>query len=69
MLRKLETHLAGFARKGRIDDWHDGKNWPGDDREKQIHGRLSTAQIILLLVSSDFISLAIGAAPSMCLRL
>lgn len=53
---ELEKHLAPLKRMGRIDTWHDRRIVPGDEFEGQIDHYFSTADIILLLVSSDFIA-------------
>lgn len=57
MLRKeLERHLSPLRREGLIQDWHDRKLLAGSDFGKEIDGHLREAQIVLLLVSSDFFS-------------
>ncbi len=53
---KLETHLKTLQRQRIIRQWHDrqigaGKEWAGE-----IDQHLESAQIILLLVSADFIA-------------
>ena len=53
---ELEKHLAPLKRMGRIDTWHDRRIVPGEAFEGQIDHYFSTADIILLLVSSDFIA-------------
>jgi hypothetical protein len=53
---KLETHLAVLRRGGLIDEWHDRKIEAGDEWRKQIDGHLRSADIVLLLVSADFIA-------------
>ena len=52
----LETHLKILVRKNIINNWHDRKIIPGQEWEKEIDKHLINAEIILLLVSSDFIS-------------
>jgi hypothetical protein len=39
-----------------ISSWHDRKILPGDEWNHQIHDHLETADIILLLLSADFIA-------------
>ncbi len=56
LLEKLKDHLRPLQRENLIDFWYDRKISPGADWEKEINQRLNTAQIILLLVSSDFMS-------------
>lgn len=52
----LETHLSILRRKGYIDEWHDRKIIAGSDWESEIDSQLSSSDIILLLVSPDFIA-------------
>ncbi|MEL7351964.1 MAG: GUN4 domain-containing protein [Cyanobacteria bacterium P01_A01_bin.116] len=52
---ELANHLNGLKLSGVITDWHDRKLLPGDEWDRQIKDNLNSAQIILLLVSSDFI--------------
>ncbi|MDK3017032.1 toll/interleukin-1 receptor domain-containing protein [Pseudodonghicola flavimaris] len=51
----LQTHLAGLQHKGLIETWHDRRIGAGDEFENAIDQNLNDADIILLLVSSDFI--------------
>lgn len=53
---ELEKHLSPLKRMGRIDTWHDRRIVPGEEFEDQIDHYFSTADIILLLISSDFIN-------------
>lgn len=53
---KLETHLAALRRGGLIAEWHDRKLEPGDAWKDEIDRHLTSADIVLLLVSSDFIA-------------
>lgn len=52
----LETHLSILAKKGIISTWHDRSIVPGCEWEKEIDECIRTADIILLLVSPDFIA-------------
>lgn len=52
----LDKHLSSLKREGRISNWCDRKIGPGKDWEGQIDEHINTAHIILLLVSSDFLS-------------
>ncbi|MFH7026018.1 MAG: toll/interleukin-1 receptor domain-containing protein [Heteroscytonema crispum UTEX LB 1556] len=54
MRQKLEKHLSMLKRQGVIANWHQGMISPGKEWEKEIDARLKTADIILLLISSDF---------------
>jgi formylglycine-generating enzyme required for sulfatase activity len=51
----LEKHLAFLRRSGLIAEWHDRKIGAGDEWKAQIDHHLATADIVLLLVSADFI--------------
>jgi formylglycine-generating enzyme required for sulfatase activity len=53
---KLETHLSALRRGGLIAEWHDRKLEPGDAWQGEIDRHLTSAEIVLLLVSSDFIA-------------
>lgn len=53
---QLESHLALLKNQGLIDAWYDRRIVAGDEVDDAILGKLETAEIILLLVSSDFIS-------------
>lgn len=52
---ELEAHLAALWRSGLISEWHDRKIMPGDNWERQIDQHLDSAQLILFLISADFI--------------
>jgi TIR domain len=52
---ELDKHLAGLRRSGLITVWHDGEISPGTPWKQAIEGHLESADIILLLVSADFI--------------
>jgi len=54
--KKLEKHLSVLKNQGVIRDWHDRKIIAGSDWEEQIDDHLNSSQIILLLVSSDFLA-------------
>ena len=53
---KLEKHLSILKRNNIIETWHDRKIIPGEEWDKKIKEELERAQIILLLVSVDFLS-------------
>ncbi len=53
---QLETHLAMLKNQGLIDAWYDRRIIAGSDVDDSIFEKLETADIILLLVSSDFLS-------------
>lgn len=53
---QLEAHLALLRNQGLIDAWYDRRIVAGDEVDDVIFSKLEAADIILLLVSSDFIS-------------
>lgn len=53
---RLKTHLSNLRRQHIIDDWHDRKIVPGEEWASKIDEHINSAKIILLLISSDFIS-------------
>ncbi len=55
LLKELEKHLANLKRQDIISSWYDGDITPGAEWESEIKERLLYAQIILLLISADFI--------------
>ncbi len=52
----LERHLSGLRYRKLIETWCDSKIAPGTDWESEIISKLETSDIILLLISSDFIN-------------
>jgi hypothetical protein len=53
---ELEKHLAILQRDRIISSWHDRQLIPGSEWDQEIKTQLRQAQIILLLVSPDFIA-------------
>lgn len=53
---KLADQLAILQRLGVITKWHDRMISAGTDWRTEIERRLNSAQIILLLVSADFLA-------------
>jgi hypothetical protein len=53
---RLLTHLAGLIRQGVITAWHDHKINPGAEWVDEINAHLNSAQIILFLISADFLA-------------
>lgn len=51
----LEKHLSKLRRQGIISDWHFRKISPGKEWDGEIKSQLNSSDIILLLVSPDFI--------------
>ncbi len=53
---ELETHLKLLQRQGMIESWHDRDIEAGDEWKRKIDDNLEQADIILLLVSADFVA-------------
>lgn len=53
---QLETQLAMLKRQGVIETWHDRRIGAGQDIHQAIDAHINTDDIILLLVSPDFIA-------------
>lgn len=53
---RLGVHLAPLVREGIIDLWSDRAIAPGADWERDIEQVLDTADIVLLLVTPDFVA-------------
>ena len=53
---ELQGHLGILRRRGVIDAWYDRDIPPGGDWADEIDRRLQSAEIVLLLVSADFIA-------------
>src|SRR5579864_8043820 len=52
--QELEQHLNNLKQQKLISTWHDGNIFPGTTRQSQIVEQFQAADIILLLVSADF---------------
>lgn len=52
---ELEKHLKLLQRSGQITTWHDRVIEPGEDWARMIDENLRTADVVLLLISPDFI--------------
>lgn len=53
---QLEKQLAMLKRQGIIETWHDRRIIVGQEIDKTIDGHINSDEIILLLVSPDFIA-------------
>ncbi len=56
LLNKLKAHLRPLQRQGLIDVWHDRDISAGTEWERVIGEQLNAADIILLLISPDFMN-------------
>lgn len=54
--KELENHLAILQRSGVIEMWHDRRIIAGSNLDSAISEQLESAQIILLLISADFLA-------------
>ena len=53
---RLEVHLSALKRSGAITTWHDRRIVAGDPLGQRIDENLERADIILLLISPDFLA-------------
>ncbi|HEX4707682.1 MAG TPA: toll/interleukin-1 receptor domain-containing protein [Candidatus Udaeobacter sp.] len=53
---ELGKHLANCRSQRLCQDWSDGDIVPGDDWDAEIKDKLRTSDIILLLISADFLN-------------
>lgn len=53
---RLGVHLAPLVREGLIDLWSDRAIAPGSDWQRDIENELATADIVVLLVTPDFVA-------------
>jgi hypothetical protein len=53
---ELENHLSILRKNGYISEWHDRRISAGNEWEEDINFNLEEADIILLLVSSNFLA-------------
>jgi len=53
---KLDTHLSLLKRQGVFDVWHDRRIAAGQEWAGQIDAELESADIVLLLISADFLA-------------
>ncbi len=53
---QLAEHLMMLRRSGMIREWYDRQILPGSDWGKEISENLESADIILVLISSDFLA-------------
>jgi len=53
---RLDAHLSMLRRMGIIETWHDRKIKPGDDWNESIDQFLNSSDLVLLLISPDFLN-------------
>jgi hypothetical protein len=54
--KRLETHVSALRQQGVITEWYDRKIVAGTDWKRNIDTHLTTAKVILLLISPDFLA-------------
>jgi WD40 repeat protein len=54
--RKIDKHLSLLKIQSIISSWHDGLIMPGEEWDAAIKSQLRSADIILLLISDDFLA-------------
>lgn len=54
--KELEKQLAILKRENVISSWHDSEIEAGSDWDEEIRAQLDSADIILLLISADFLA-------------
>lgn len=54
--QQLQTHLSALKLTNRLTVWDDTQISAGEDRQEVIRKHLQTADIVLLLISADFLS-------------
>jgi hypothetical protein len=56
LLERLVVHLASLQNEGLISPWSRRMITPGADREQAVSEQLEAADIVLLLISADFLA-------------
>lgn len=56
MRDQLATHLSLLVRQGIVAEWHDRRIQAGSDFAAEIDRNLNESQIVLLLISADFLA-------------
>jgi hypothetical protein len=54
--RELQKHLSVLRRQGLIEYWHDREILPGSDWAGEIDKQIDEADLIMLLISADFLA-------------
>ncbi|WP_182921265.1 toll/interleukin-1 receptor domain-containing protein [Pedobacter planticolens] len=54
--QELENHFSGLRRNGSINDWNDRMIQAGDIWDSKIKEKLMQAEIVIFLISSDFMA-------------
>jgi hypothetical protein len=62
LLERLQTHTALLKRERLISGWHEGEIGAGQVRQRALEDHLDAADLILLLISADFLASEQGDA-------
>ncbi len=54
--KRLEAHLSLLRRQGLIKEWYDGEIGAGEEIAPEIDSNLARSDIVLLLISADFLN-------------
>ncbi|TXE12356.1 toll/interleukin-1 receptor domain-containing protein [Algoriphagus aquimarinus] len=54
--KELDSHLVPLKRSGKIDTWNDREIIAGQEWNEEILAELNKSEVILLLISKDFIA-------------
>jgi hypothetical protein len=54
--KKLENHLSLLRREGLVEEWFDGRITAGGDIDRSVEQNLGQSDIVLLLISANFLS-------------
>ena len=65
LVKELENHLSALKRQGHITAWRKRNISAGTEWSSETNKNLNTADIILLIISADFI--ASDCAPCRCI--
>jgi len=68
-LDEFTMHLSALRRQGVITLWHDQAVNAESSWEQEMNRHVKTAQVILLLISPDFLASGYCHGPEMCLAL
>src|SRR5262249_43102792 len=53
---ELDKHLSALRRSAAIASWHDRKITPGSELDREIDHQLNISDVVLLLISPDFMN-------------
>jgi hypothetical protein len=54
--KELDVYIAPLKRQGIVTSWYDGEIEPGQELNKEIFKKLEESDIIVLLISADFLA-------------